>query len=109
MMPSWLRRPEQGFVRPFCFCGDVPASEPGTAFHRGFLDLDSFGHDLGSVRPPFGSSWSIFLVWGFPNVVYLFHFPILSCPPFPSPNPFPSPAPHADRYIHIDLPFASDG
>ena len=65
MMPSWLRGPEQGFVRPFCFCGDVPASKPGTAFHRGFLDLDSFGHDPGSVRPPFGPSWSMFSGLGF--------------------------------------------
>ena len=80
-MPSWLRGPEQGFVRPFCFRGDVPVSKSGTVFYRGFLDLDSSGHDPGSVRPPFGSSWSIFSVWGFPNVVYLYHSLILSCPP----------------------------
>ena len=105
-MPFWLRSPEQGFVRLFCFLGDVPVCEPGKAFHCGFLDLDSFLHDSGSVRPLLSHRGLRSLAWDVPNEVYPFHSPIPSDPPFPGSSPFPSPAPHADLYIHIDLPFA---
>ena len=82
-MPFWLRGPEHGFVRSFCFRGDVPASKPGIAFHRGFLDLDSFGHDPGSVRPPFGPSWSMFFWLGiFPTWCIRSMFLFRAAPPF---------------------------
>ena len=72
-----------------------------------FLISIPFFMTLGLLDPHLGHRGLCSLVWDVPKVVYLFHFPISSCPPpFPSPSPFPSPAPHADRYI--DLPFALD-
>ena len=64
---------------------------------------------LGLLDPHLGHRGLCFLAWDYPNVVYPFHFPISSCPPFPSSSPFPSPAPHAHLYMHIDLPFALYG